>query len=135
MTSTTRFIQTDGGRSVSKRPKQRNDCTVRALAVARGWASDKAYDDLAFYGRKCGEGFRMATYLNDMPWAGRYPFPAVKGERRMNPATFCEQFPIGTWICKTAKHVFVIKDGCIYDMVPQRDDRCIYTAWKINTNL
>ena len=115
MTHTTRFIQTDGGRSTSRRPKQKSDCTVRALAIARGWDYDKAYDLLASYGRKCGQGFHMSFLLNDMPWAGLHSFPAVKGERRMNPATFCKQFPTGTWICKVAKHVFVIKDGCVYD--------------------
>lgn len=30
------FKYSDGGRSESRRPKQRNDCTVRALAIVTG---------------------------------------------------------------------------------------------------
>ena len=41
----------DGGRSQSKRPKQKNDCTVRALAVSAQMSYDDAYTILKKYGR------------------------------------------------------------------------------------
>jgi hypothetical protein len=49
----------------------------------------------------------------------------------MNPVTFCEQFTQGIYIARTAKHVFTVAFGVVYDTFPERDDRCIYGAWKI----
>lgn len=121
----------DAGRSASRRPKQSNDCTVRAIALARGVPYDDAYDLLAAAGRKCNRGFHFKDWIKHQPWARKIPFPAIKGQPRMNPATFVEQFPVGTYICKVAKHIFVVKDGIVFDTFENRPDRCIYTAWHI----
>jgi hypothetical protein len=61
--------------------------------------------------------------------AARRTFPAVKGQRRMNPVTFVKQFPTGRYVVSTARHVFAVIDGVVYDLQPERDDRCIYSAW------
>lgn len=125
------FIQTDAGRSGSKRPKQKDDCTVRALALARKLQYDTSYDLLASAGRKCARGFDIMTWLSKQTWATKIPFPAVKGSRRMNPASFCSTYKTGTYIVRTAKHVFVIKDGNVCDTHAPNPRRCIYTAWKV----
>lgn len=122
----------DGGRALSKRPKQKNDCTVRALAIARGLAYDEAYDILAEAGRKCTRGFNMPNWLNKQPWATKMPFQATKGERRMNPASFCKMYQTGRYICRVSKHVFAVIDGEVYDAFENNPTRCIYTAWKID---
>lgn len=126
------FRFSDGGRSLSKRPRQKNDCTVRAVAIAREMDYDSAYDLLADAGRKCARGFHLPEWLNDQSWAVKIPFQARKGEHRMNPATFCESYTDGRYICRTAKHVFAVIDGVLIDSWEQRPDRCIYTAWKIS---
>jgi hypothetical protein len=126
-----KFERTDMGRSMSRRPRQSNDCTVRALATVKGMAYDDAYDLLATEGRKCAHGFKMPEWLNSQPWARKIPFQAVKGQRRMNPSTFCVTYPKGRYICRVAKHVFAITDGVVHDTHPERPDRCIYTAWEI----
>lgn len=125
------FIQSDGGRGASRRPKQSNDCTVRALAIARNMAYDDAYDLLAEAGRKCARGFHLQHWLNDQPFARKMAFQAVKGQRRMNPAAFCARFTKGRYICRASKHVFAVIDGVLYDTARNRPDRCIYTAWEI----
>ena len=125
------FVKTDAGRSNSKRSKQKNDCTVRALSLARNIPYDEAYDILAEAGRVCGKGFHFTAWINVQPWAIRHTFPAVKGERRMNPVSFTKKFTKGTWIVKTAKHVFMVRCGVAYDDIEQRPDRCIYAAWQI----
>jgi hypothetical protein len=125
------WVKTDAGRSESQRPRQKNDCTVRALASARGLTYDEAYDELKQAGRKCGRGFAIQVWLNAQPWALKLPFPAVKGERRMNPVTFVAQFPLGNFICRSSKHVFAVIDGKVLDEVKIRGDRCIYTAWRV----
>jgi len=125
------WVCTDGGRASSSRPRQRNDCTVRALAIAGSLSYDDAYDLLKESGRKCSRGFQFSTWLNRQKWAARISFPAVKGQRRMNPATFVRQFPKGRFICQVAKHVFAIVDGVLLDSFENRPDRCIYAAWEI----
>lgn len=126
------WLAVDAGRSTSKRAKQKNDCTVRALATARGLPYDDAYDLLAAAGRKCGRGFAFSKWINEQPWAKKISFPAVKGKRRMNPATFSQQFPHGRFVCQVAKHVFAVIDGVVHDTHASRPDRCIYTAWAIS---
>jgi len=125
------FIFNDGGRATSRRPRQRDDCTVRALAIALRIPYDDAYDQLAGAGRKCSRGFRLSDWLNDQPFARRISFPAVKGERRMNPARFCKDYPTGTYIAKVAKHTFAVVDGVVHDTFENSPDRCIYVAWEI----
>ena len=125
------WVCSDGGRSTSKRPRQHNDCTVRALAIACSLSYDDAYDLLKAAGRLCSRRFQFAPWLDRQAWAARISFPAVKGQQRMNPATFAQQFLQGRFICKAAKHVLVVIDGVVFDAIENRPDRCIYTAWKI----
>jgi len=122
----------DAGRSTSRRPKQKDDCTVRALVAAWGDPYDHVYDLLAAAGRKCGRGFNISVWLNARPTLfTKIPFPAVKGQRRMNPVTFVQQYPTGTYICQVAKHVFAVVDGVVIDTFESRCDRCIYAAWRV----
>lgn len=70
------FQQTDAGRAKSRRPRQKNDCTVRALALARSLHYDAAYDDLKKAGRGCSERFDRCIYTawhieRDETWAWR----------------------------------------------------------------
>ena len=125
------WCQTDAGRSASKRPRQVNDCTVRALASACGFSYDQAYDTLKLAGRKCRSGFKLSNWLNQQQWAEKISFPAKKGMRRMNPSTFTAQFPEGNYIVKVARHVFACINGVIHDVDRNPPDRCIYTAWRI----
>lgn len=125
----------DGGRSQSKRKAQKNDCTVRALAIARSIPYDDAYDILKDAGRKCSRGFDFVGWIADQPWAAKIAFPAVKGQRRMNPAQFCREYPQGTFILRVSKHVFAVVDGVVHDTFENRPDRCVYCAWRITSHV
>lgn len=59
------WLPSDAGRSASRRARQRNDCTVRALAMVHEMPYDQAYDLLAAAGRKCGKGFQFKTWMKD----------------------------------------------------------------------
>ena len=106
------FVPTDGGRAASRRPRQRNDCT-------------------------CGRGFEFRTWARTASFAGRrfrwIAFPAVKGQRRMNPAAFAAQHPRGRYILKTAKHVLACVDGVPHDTAAPDPGRCVYGAWAVET--
>ena len=126
----------DAGRSQSKRSRQQNDCTVRALALAVDISYDEAYDILKEAGRKCGAGFHFKDWVTTaqvnnckFEWIS---FPATKGERRMNPQKFCNTFPSGKYIARVAKHVFCVIDGVVHDTFESAEDRCIYGCWKVN---
>lgn len=129
----------DSGRSNSKRSKQTNDCTVRALVNTTGQGYDKVYDILAAAGRKSGRGFHLYealprdgephTFLgHSFRWM---PFPAIKGQRRMCIATFVTAHPKGVYIVRTAKHVLAAIDGVYHDTWAQEPVRCIYGAWEM----
>ena len=124
------FCKTDAGRYLSKRPKQKNDCTVRAAAAILELNYDDSYDMLKKYGRKCGRRFRMDDFLTDKK-AEEISFPAVRGQRRMSPYKFCKEYNDGKYICRTAGHVFAVIDGVVFDTVAPAIDRCIYRAWAI----
>lgn len=125
------LIISDAGRSTSRRPRQNNDCTVRALAIVKNLPYDDAYDLLKQGGRVSGHKFNFKAWLQDKSWARKISFPAIKGQQRMNPVLFIQKYPKGTFLCFVAKHVFACIDGVIYDDNLIRADRCIYTAWEI----
>lgn len=129
------FVYSDAGRTESKRPKQKNDCTVRAVALALEVPYDRAYDMLKSAGRKSHQGFHFNEWaqeevVNDKRLKWR-PFQAVKGQKRMNPVRFSQEFPTGRWIVRTAGHVFAFIDGVGYDDTKEPDGRCIYGAWEV----
>jgi hypothetical protein len=125
-------VVSDAGRSLSKRPKASNDCTVRAVAVAFNIPYDEAYEQLAAMGRKCGQGPDTADWKK---WIGArstwQAFQAVKGSPRMNAVRFCQQFPTGRYILSFAGHVAGVIDGHVYDVKGFDANRCVYGAYKI----
>jgi hypothetical protein len=129
------FRLSDAGRATSKRPKQHNDCTVRALSTACSISYDEAYELLAKAGRKCGRGFHFRAFALAAEVAGYkfrwVPFPAKKGHPRMRPGSFTQEFPDGRFILRTAKHVMACVDGTIFDSFQPNDNRCVYGAWQL----
>src|SRR5262245_5578311 len=97
------FKVNDGGRSVSKRPQQMNDCTVIAVALAFKRSYDNAYDLLKELGRKSNQGFNLEEPLNEKTdWLNYnikiHKFPAKKGEQRMTARKFAMLNSSGTFI-------------------------------------
>ena len=136
------FKCTDAGRSTSKRPRQTNDCTVRALALASGKAYDETYDYLKMMGRKSHRPFAIAHLLNTqinnhVNILGlrfiRHSFPAVKGQKRMNVGRFLAEYNRERFIIELAKHVVYVADGIYYDDYQYDPSRCVYVAWQVVT--
>ena len=128
------FLRTDAGRSQSKRPKQKNDCTVRALALTFDLSYDDAYDLLHQNGRRSGRPFPFPAWIQHAPLGQSllwHSFPAVKGELRMRIATFCRLHPAGSWILLKSKHIFAVHNGVVLDEDAPRDNCCIYGAWEV----
>ncbi len=136
-----KFELNDGGRSLSKRPKQKNDCTVRALALATNSPYDATYEFLAEQGRKCTKGFHLETLLTDASTIGftvigccvkKHSFPATAGQPRMNVERFLIAYPKGRYILRMSKHVACVKDGVLLDTFDCRGgQKCVYTAFEV----
>ncbi|MGJ0509092.1 MAG: hypothetical protein ACR652_18615 [Methylocystis sp.] len=131
------FKYSDAGRKLSKRPKQINDCVVRALALAVEIPYDVAYDMAASHGRQSGRGMvhaHIRALFDSVPRiAGRHVFQAVKGQPRMNARRFAEAYPSGRWIVQFAGHYVAVVDGVFHDTVAAgcRPTRCVYSAWEV----
>lgn len=110
-----RLEVTDAGRSASRRPRQRSDCTVIALAVMAGLAYDEAYDLLAENGRQCGRGFDFRKWAKGRPELTWIPFTAVKGEYRVCLGTVAERLPVGRFVLRLGHHVCALVDGVVYN--------------------
>lgn len=125
----------DAGRAQSRRPLQKNDCTVVALAHASGVDYDTCYDVLAKAGRKCARGFNFKAWAKTARFHGwrfrEMSFPATKGMRRVNPATFALKHPEGRFVLRVSKHVMACVDGVIVDAYRSDGHRCVYGAWEL----
>lgn len=128
------FRISDAGRSGSKRPRQSNDCTIRAAALVGLVPYDEAYDSFAVVGRRSGRSFTFKTWASSNPLpSGQFrwkSFPAERGKRRMTCVEFATLYPTGRFILKTAHHVFACIDGVLIDDRRPEPYRCVYGAWE-----
>ena len=120
------FVKTDAGRSFSKRKKQKNDCTVRAVALVMAVPYDTAYDHLRDLGRDCSRGFSVPDFADDQP--DLKPLPVENG---MTLGKFLQEHPKGTHMVTIKGHVFGIVDGTVFDTFTISADTEIRQAWKV----
>lgn len=144
-----RLIKSDGGRSLSGFLHERNDCTVRALAVLTEAGYERAHNALAVAGRKDCDGFRFG----DWRYRGRIPMgllanggrkghiiPIYSGEvarivRQAGARTFARVSAVlntGKWIFESTDHVAAVVDGQIYDAFDSSRRRVValYRYWE-----
>lgn len=122
----------DAGRSQSKRPKQKNDCVVRAIALASPLPYDTVYDLMWLMGRKSSHGTKKAAwqqYLNSNGYFQKISFPAVAGHARMNLDRFCREYS-GKYIVQMAGHLTTVFNGVVLDTFEPRANGCVYAVWK-----
>lgn len=125
----------DAGRANSFRPRQKNDCTVRAVALATQISYDAAYELLAAAGRKCSKGFAFK------PWAAAavvngygFEWQAVRKQRgrpRLGLALFCQFYPTGTYIVLVKRHVLTVIDGVCHDCFISDAQQPVQGFWQV----
>jgi len=121
--------QNDGGRRFSRRPRQKEDCTVRALAIATGTDYDIAYDELRERGRDSHRRFPFSIITREVVFG--HIFVWYEFDWQMTAEEFCEQHPDGTFILQMKGHVMCVKDGVVYDTHKVEDSRPVKGAWRI----
>lgn len=123
------FEYHDGGRRFSKRPRQKEDCTIRALVVATGVDYDIAYDELKSRGRGSHRRFPFSIITKEVIFD--HVFVWQEFVPPINPIVFCEQYSSGTFILQMKGHVMCVKDGVVYDTGKVSDSIDVKGAWRI----
>lgn len=125
----------DAGVNARPRGGDKDDCTVRALAVARGISYHDAWALLyAIQGemRFCHFPLVEALRARDarLGVVEQLDFPAVRGRRRMTGLEFVTAHRRGRFILRLAHHVVAVKRGVVYDTFDSTNG-CVYTAWRV----
>lgn len=115
-----RYIQTDGGRQFSKRPMQRNDCTVIAVAVACNLTYDEAYDALKDAGRRSNRAFLFPTARNLSGHVGDFWFGFWEPRGKDTLGQFTKRNPKGAFLIGVPDHIFAVKNGIVWDSYDER---------------
>lgn len=119
-----RLQETDSGRS-SLYSYEKNDCTVRAYALAKGIDYHAAHARLALAGRQDRKGFACMRFYN-LEFGKAYPRMGITVK------TFVQTATRGTYIIRISRHVFTVIDGVIHDIYPESNlNRRILNIWKV----
>jgi hypothetical protein len=113
---------------------EKNDCTVRALAIATGVPYIKAYMLLSSAGRKHNRGFVIEKFLKKHCSYLGHCFHKLPFRKPITIQKFIQKYPKGIFYIKIRGHVFVIKDSTIYDMIEPRPMQRVTAAWEVTDN-
>lgn len=137
--ATTAWSWTDGGKSTSKRNKNKNDCTVKAIAIAFGMPYDQAYDAMASAGRQCSRPILSEYFIS---WITQHTRAAVLPEvtnADLWLSDFLFNYTEGTYLvrvkfphARNINHVLVVKNAEIRDTFASAGNSIVSYAWKIN---
>lgn len=134
------LVETDAGQREFN-PKEKNDCVVRATALAFKIPYAEAHEIFAGYGRVCGTGVFKCSERE--AWEKlckklgkkliKHSFPAQKGKPRMNVIDFCCSHPIGTFLTIQAHHTATVINGFLHDCGVNMYswERCVYNAFEV----
>lgn len=131
------FVKFDAGKMLSRRPKNKDDCTVVAMAAVLCLPYDRAFEMMRMAGRKSSRKFDFTSWAEaeakkiDGVFKYGKTFPAVKGEPRMTIKAFLQQCPTGVYVISTAKHVAAVINGVVYAQFQEHTNRCVYRCWRV----
>jgi len=124
------LVLSDGGRNISKRPRQSADCTVRALAIVTEIKYDLAYDTLKVAGRKCNDGFDLAKWLKKMDVFYGWKCHKLKSKGMTIDKLFEKQ--CDNMIIELYDHVFAIKKNQAHDLIREDGDSEVLGIWQFS---
>ena len=106
--------------------KEKNDCTVRALANGLEISYLEAYGIMIGLGRRRYKGCNISEYLTAT-------FGPPKARPQMNVENYVKYIAhSGNWIIKVTGHVFAVCDGVIKDTYPSANHKAhVLESWKV----
>ncbi len=124
------FAYSDGGRSAAGFEHERNDCSVRAWAEARGIPYAEAHAAFKAAGRQDRRGTpgRVSWDVMGRP---THVLPRT-GPGAMTVARFLALHPVGRYVIHVARHAFAVVDGRQLDHQSLYKPRArVSSYWKV----
>ena len=127
-----RFQLNDGGKNSSKHLDERNDCTVRAVAIAFDIDYNLAHSTLKKLGRIDKKCFSLHALLKEEKFKGK-KIERITAARRMTVKTFLDQHttPNGIYVVRINGHAFAVKEQAVHDTWKFSEKCIVKTAYKI----
>lgn len=119
----------DGGRNLSRRPHQANDCCVRALTIVTGLLYDTVYDELSRAGRRSHDGFDLTSYLARRRTFLGHKFISTRFRRQILISDVFKTYKRGRHVVDLNDHVFALINGCAYDLVRVKPTTQVLGIW------
>jgi len=110
---------------------ERNDCTVRALAISTGKPYEEAYSILQTFGRKPNKGTNIRKFFKNNSSVLGFSFKKLRFRKQITLNRFVKKYPMGAYYVRITKHVFVVKDGVAIDMTKPKPFCRITDAWQV----
>lgn len=110
---------------------ERNDCTVRALAISTNKPYEEAYTILQTFGRKPNKGTNIRKFFKNNKIVLGFWFKKLRFRKQITLKKFVKKYSIGTYYVRISRHVFVVKDGVAIDMVKPKTYCRITDAWEV----
>jgi hypothetical protein len=121
---------------------EKNDCTVRAVALSANLTYLDAWHRLRKAGRVSGRGFHLEEWLKSAPWLNGLFFKVdfepwnstyngVSSKATYTTARFSVAFPVGSYLVFTRGHAYAQINGVVYDTWPHPKTQ-VLAAWKFD---
>jgi len=110
---------------------ERNDCTVRSMAIATETSYSKAYMKMATAGRKRNCGFHVSDILKTKSVHFNHLFKKLPFRKPITLQKFILKYPQGIFYVQKYGHVFVVRDGAVLDTYRPSAFVRITKAWEV----
>ena len=121
------FFKDSGGSPL----EEKNDCTVRAQAVATGRPYHDCYMLLSTFGRKPNKGTSAVKFFSNNKCFFGHVFRKLKFRKPVTLRKFVKRYPEGTYYVRKSRHVYVVKDGVAIDTFRPKPLERITDAWEV----
>lgn len=119
-------------RSANSPSFERADCTVRALAIATCSPYYDAYKILSQAGRKPNQGFYIEKFFKKCNFHLGCQFTKLKFRKAITLQKLIKNYPKGTYYVRKRGHVFVVKDGTVFDTRKPGLYTKVLMAWRVD---
>lgn len=118
-------------RSGNSPDHERADCTVRALAISTDSPYYDAYRVLSQAGRKSNQGFYIEKFLKSSKFILGHQFTKLNFRKAITLQKFLKTHPKGTFYVRKRGHVFVVKNGTVFDTLKPGPYTKVLMAWSV----
>jgi len=123
---------TDGGRDKAGFTTERNDCTVRAIAIAGQIDYKDAHDLVQWHGRRNkGKTYNSTPLIDSLFPNCRLESLAGLSRCQWTLGQFLKQKLAGRFICFKRGHAFAVIDAIVYDLGTMGTKTKLSQIWKV----